>query len=186
MFDASWKSYGIAQQLNQEGIKPVYSDRWYSAFIDGLLENTVLMGKPAWNRTSQANFRHFDANGRIVDNRRRQGVYRQNDKEKWFQPNKKCLNRSSSAKIFGGLQTKLDQRRASTPKRSPRSETLWLGGLWWDEESQQNLSGNSQGKHFKVKLQGHEHKHLTFKEAEWFIGEYLKRMAIGLTRLVES
>jgi len=62
MFDASWKSCSIAWQLNQVGIKPVYSHRWYSAFIDGLLENTVLMGKPAWNRTSQAKFRHFDAN----------------------------------------------------------------------------------------------------------------------------
>lgn len=187
MFDASWKSYGIAQQLNQEGIKPVYSDRWYSAFIDGLLENTVLMGKPAWNRTSQANFRHFDANGRIVETTEdAKGVYRQNDKEKWFQPNEEVFEPFIDPELFGRLQAKLDERRASTPKRSPRSETLWLGGLWWDEESQQNLAGNSQGKHFKVKLPGHEHKHLTFKEAEWFIGEYLKRIGHRLDTFGEA
>lgn len=88
--------------------------------------------------------------------------------------------------LFGRLQTKLDERRASTPKRSPRSEKLWLGGLWWDEESQQNLAGNSQGKHFKVKLPGHEHKHLTFKAAEWFIGEYLKRIGHRLDTFGEA
>ncbi len=187
MFDAGWTTYAIAQQLNQEGIKPVYSDRWYSAFIDGLLENTVLMGRPAWNRTSQSNFRHLEAGGRIVETLEdSKGVYRQNDKEKWFQPNEEVFEPFIDPELFGRLQTKLDERRASTPKRSPRSETLWLGGLWWDEESQQNLAGNSQGKHFKVKLPGHEHKHLTFKESEWFIGEYLKRIGHRLDTFGEA
>jgi len=187
MFDAGWTTYGIAEQLNQEGIKPVYAGRWYSAFIDGLLENTVLTGKPAWNRTSQSNFRHLEAGGRIVEtNDDTKGVYRQNDKEMWFQPSGEVFEPFIDTELFDRLQSKLEERRASTPKRSPRSEKMWLGGLWWDEESRQNLSGNSQGKHFKVKLPGHEHKHLTFKEAEWFIGEYLKRIGHRLDKFGEA
>jgi len=185
MFDNGWNSYGIAQELNQDGIKPVYSDRWYSAFIDGLLENTVLIGKPAWNRTTQAHFRHFDAGGRIVETTEdAKGVWSQNDKERWFQPNEEVFKPFIDPELFDRLQKKLDERRASTPMRSPRSETLWLGGLWWDEESQQNLAGNSQGKHFKVP--GHDHKRLTFKEAEWFIGEYLKRIGHRCDTLGEA
>jgi DNA invertase Pin-like site-specific DNA recombinase len=187
MFDAGWTTYSIAQQLNKEGIKPVYSERWYSAFIDGLLDNTVLVGKPSWNRTSQSNFRHLEKDGRIVEtDDEAKGVYRQNEKEKWFQPNEEVFEPFIDPELFDRLQTKLEERRSSSPKRSPRSETLWLGGLWWDEESQQNLSGNSQGKHFKVKLSGHEHKHLTFKEAEWFIGEYLRRIGHRLDTLGEA
>ena len=187
MFDAGWKTCGIAQQLNNEGIKPVHSEHWYSAFIDGLLENTVLMGRPAWNRTSQSNFRHFEEGGRIVEtNEDKKGVLRQNDKEKWFLPNTEVFEPFIDPELFERLQMKLEQRRASTPKRSPRSEKLWLGGLWWDEETRQYLSGNSQGKHFRVKCPGHEHKHLTFKEAEWFIGEYLKRIGHRLDTFGEA
>ena len=187
MFDAGWKTYGIAQQLNKEGIKPVHSEQWYSAFIDGLLDNTVLMGRPAWNRTSQSNFRHLEEGGRIVETTEdTKGVFRQNDKEKWFLPTTEVFQPFIDPELFERLQLKLDERRALTPKRSPRSEKLWLGGLWWDEESGQNLAGNSQGKHFKVKLPGHEHKHLTFKEAEWFIGEYLKRIGQRLDALGDA
>lgn len=57
----------MADQLNKEGIKPVYSKKgWYSAFIDGLLDSTVVVGRPAWNRTTQASFRR-KVGGKIVD-----------------------------------------------------------------------------------------------------------------------
>lgn len=48
--------------------------------------------------------------------------------------------------------------------------------MWWDAETDTKLAGNSQGKHFRVKHPDHAHKRLTFKEAEWFIGEYLKQV----------
>ncbi len=48
--------------------------------------------------------------------------------------------------------------------------------MWWDADSGEKLAGNSQGKHFKVKHPDHAHKRLTFKEAEWFISEYLKQV----------
>ncbi|MFN0195353.1 MAG: hypothetical protein ACKVT0_01300, partial [Planctomycetaceae bacterium] len=78
--------------------------------------------------------------------------------------------------LFDRIQVKLEARRESTPKRSPRSERLWLGGLWWDSDTGTKLAGNSQGKHFRVKHPDHVHKRLSFKEAEWFVGEYLKRV----------
>lgn len=88
--------------------------------------------------------------------------------------------------MFDRIQTKLEERRQSTPKRSPRSEQLWLGGLWWDDESGIKLAGNSQGKHFKVKHPDHEHKRLTFKEAEWFIGQYLDAIGQRIDTLGEA
>jgi DNA invertase Pin-like site-specific DNA recombinase len=175
-FDAGWTTYRIAKQLNEEGIKPVYTDHWYSAFIDGLLENSVIVGRPAWNRTSQSTFRHIEG-GRITDTGEdRKGVYRWNDKAEWFQPTDEVFEPFIDADLFDHIQDKLEERRSSTPKRSPRSEDLWLGGLWWDEDTQTKLAGNSQGKHFRVKHPDHDHKRLTFKEAEWFIGEYLRRV----------
>lgn len=65
-YDAGWTTYAIAKQLNSEGIKPVYSSEWYSSVIDGLLDNPLLIGRPAWNRTSQSSFRHIKA-GKIVE-----------------------------------------------------------------------------------------------------------------------
>src|SRR5262249_54761298 len=85
-FDAGWTTYRIAKHLNEEGIRPVYAARWYSALIDGLLENSVIVGRPAWNRTSQSNFRHIEG-GRIIDTGEdRKGVYRWNERAEWFQP----------------------------------------------------------------------------------------------------
>jgi hypothetical protein len=63
---------------------------------------------------------------------------------------------------------------------------LWLGGLWWDEDSKTKLAGDSQSKHFRVKHPDHDHKKLTFKEAEWFIGEYLRRIGQRLDTLGEA
>lgn len=173
-FDGGWTTYRIAKQLNEEGVKPVYGDHWYSAFIDGLLENSVIVGKPAWNRTSQSTFRHIEG-GRIVDTGDdRKGVYRWNEQAEWFQPADEVFEPLIESDLFDRIQTKLDERRESTPKRSPRSEDLWLGGLWWDDETETKLAGNSQGKHFRVRHPDHDHKRLTFREAEWFIGEYLR------------
>ena len=52
-FDAGWTTYKIADQLNNEGVKPVHGDHWSSAVIDGLLENSVIIGKPTWNKRSR-------------------------------------------------------------------------------------------------------------------------------------
>lgn len=184
-FDGGWKTYQIAKQLNAEGIKPVHADHWYSAFIDGLLDNTVLVGKPAWNRTSQSTFRHLEG-GRIVEtDEDTKGVYRQHQEEEWFQPENEVFE-FIDPDLFDRIQTKLEERRQSTPKRSPRSEQLWLGGLWWDDESGIKLAGNSQGKHFKVKHPDHEHKRLTFNEAEWFIGQYLDAIGQRIDTLGEA
>jgi hypothetical protein len=182
-FDAGWTTYGIAKQLNAEGIRPVYADRWYTTFIDGLLENSVIVGRPAWNRTSQSSFRHIK-DGKIVDTGEdHKGVLRWNDPTEWFQPTDEVFDPFIDPDLFGRIQQKLDERRESTPKWSPRSEDLWLGGLWWDEDTETKLAGNSQGKHFRVKHADHDHKKLTFKEAEWFIGEYLRRVGQRLDTL---
>jgi DNA invertase Pin-like site-specific DNA recombinase len=185
-FDGGWTTYRIAQQLNAEGIRPVYSDRWYSAFIDGLLENTVLVGRPAWNRTSQSTFRHIEG-GRIVDTGEdRKGLCRQNEQEEWFQPDGDVFEPFIDPALFDRIQAKMMARREATPKRSPRSQDLWLGGLWVDEDTGLKLAGNSQGKHFRVKHPDHDLKRLTFKEAESFIGEYLRRLGQRLDTLGEA
>jgi DNA invertase Pin-like site-specific DNA recombinase len=185
-FNAGWTTYGIAKQLNEEGVKPVYADHWYSAFIDGLLENSVIVGRPAWNRTSQSTFRHIEG-GRITDTGEdRKGVYRWNDKAEWFMPTDEVFEPFIDADLFDSIQVKLEERRSATPKRSPRSEDLWLGGLWWDEDTKTKLAGNSQGKHFRVKHPDHEHKRLSFREAEWFIGEYLRRVGQRLDTVGEA
>ena len=69
MFAEGWTTYRIAQQLNTEGNKPVHGDRWYSAVIDGLVENSILIGKPTWNRTSQASFRRLTGNQIVATDR---------------------------------------------------------------------------------------------------------------------
>lgn len=185
-FDEGWTTYRIAEQLNEEGIRPVYSDLWYSSFIDGLLENTVIVGRPAWNRTSQSTFRHIEG-GRITDTSEdRKGVYRWNQQAEWFQPTDEVFEPFIDTDLFDSIQTKLEARRQATPKRSPRSEQLWLGGLWQDEESGLTLAGNSQGRHFRVKHPDHDHKKLTFKEAEWFIAEYLRQIGQRIDTLGEA
>ncbi len=185
-FDAGWTSYRIAEQLNEEGIRPVYSDRWYSSFIDGLLENTVIVGRPAWNRTSQSTFRHIEG-GRIVDTGEdKKAVYRENAPQEWMQPTEEVFEPFIDADLFDRIQVKLEARRQATPKRSPRSEQLWLGGLWEDADTGLPLAGNSQGKHFRGKHPDHDHKKLTFKEAEWFIAEYLRQVGQRIDTLGDA
>ena len=185
-FDSGWTTYRIAKQLNEEANKPVYADHWYSSFIDGLLDNSVTVGRPAWNRTSQSTFRHIEG-GRITDTGEElKGVYRLNDKAEWFMPTEEVFEPFIDAAVFERVQIKLMERRSSTPIRSPRSEDLWLGGLWYDGDTGEKLSGNSQGKHFRAKHPDHHHKRLTFKEAEWFISEYLCRLGQRLDTVGEA
>ena len=186
-FVAGWTTYRMAEQLNREGVKPVYSRKgWYSAFIDGLLDNTVIVGKPAWNRTTQANFRRM-IGGKIVDaGDDDKGLFKQNEQGEWFQPTGEIFEPFIDADLFGRIQAKLQERYEATPKRSPRSNELWLGGLWYDAGSGEKMAGNSQGKHFRVNHHEHIHKRLSFKEAEWFIGEYLHRVGQRIDTLGEA
>jgi hypothetical protein len=185
-FDAGWTTYRIAEQLNKEGIKPVHGDRWYSAVIDGLLENSVIVGRPTWNKTSQSNFRHVEGGKIVATEDEKKSVFRKHDRQDWFQPFDQVFEPFIDPALFDRIQAKLEGRRQSTPKRSPRSDELWLGGLWWDAESGEKLAGNSQGKHFRVKHPDHDYKRLTFKEAEWFIAEYLKQVGQRVETLGEA
>jgi DNA invertase Pin-like site-specific DNA recombinase len=184
-FDAGWTTYRIAQQLNDEGNKPVHADHWYTAFIDGLLENTVLIGKPTWNRTSQSTFRQVQGNRIVEPAEEMRAVYRHNDRTDWFQPAEEVYDQIIPQELFDRIQAKLEARKQAGPRRSPRSEELWFGGLWYCGETDLKLAGNNQGKHFKVKHPDHHDKRLTFKEAECFIGEYLRRIGQRLDTLGE-
>ncbi len=175
-FDSGWTTYRIADQLNDEGVRPVHSDRWYSSLIDGLLENSVVIGKPSWNKTSQSNFRHLEG-GKIVETSDdKKATYRQNDRQEWFQPFDEVFEPIIEPALFDRIQAKLEARRNSTSKRSPRSEQLWLGGLWWDADSGTKLAGNAQGKNFRVNHPDYRSRKLPFREAEAFIAEYLNRV----------
>jgi len=178
--------YAIADRLNEEGIRPVYSDHWYAKFIDGLLENTVLIGKPAWNKKSRSRFRHIE-NGRIVPtDEEMKEMLRVNCKEDWYQGDEPIFDPVIPTELFDTLQQKLQLRRRSSPKRSPKSETLWLGGLFVCAETNRKLAGNSQGKHFRVNHPEHKDKKLYFAEAEYFVSEYLQRVGKRLDAMTEQ
>lgn len=185
-FDAGWTTYRIAKQLNAEGIKPVHSDQWYSAFIDGLLDNTVVIGKPAWNRTSQSVFRHIEGEKIVETSDDMKEVFRQNDLENWFQPDDEVFEPIIPVEMFSRIQEKLEIRKQSTGQRSPRSEEMWFSGLWECEETELKLAGNSQAKCLRVNRPGHTHKKLSFKEAETFLFEYLDRIGQRLDTLGEA
>lgn len=185
-FDGGWTSYRIANQLNAEGIKPVYSSEWYSAFIDGLLDNPLIIGRPAWNRTSQSNFRHLQG-GKIVETGDGlNDTWRQNEAGEWCQPGEEIFDPIISIDMFESIQEKLKVRKESTGERSPRSEELWFSGLWECEETGLKLAGNSQGKCLRVNRPGHTRKKLSFRQAEWFISEYLDRIGQRLNTLGEA
>ena len=181
-----WTTYKIAQQLNSEGIKPVYSDRWYPTLIDGLLQNSVIIGKPAWNRSSQSHFRHIEADKIIETDDADKGQFRLNEKTEWVMPTSKIFDPCIENELFDRIQKRMEQRHLVSPQRSPRNENLWLGGLWIDAETKLKFSGNSQGKHFRLNHPDHFLKRLSFQEAEWFIGEYLRRVGHRLESLGES
>ena len=88
--------------------------------------------------------------------------------------------------MFENIQSKLAERKAATPKRSPRNKELWFTGLWECEESGLKLSANSQAKSLRVKHPDHHDKKLPFKQAEFFISEYLTRIGKRLEALGES
>jgi len=186
MFDAGWTTYSIAKQLNDEGIRPVYADYWYSTMIDGLLGNALLVGRPAWNRTSQSSFRHIEGGKVVETNEELKSKCRTNRPEEWYQPDEGIFEPVIPVAMFDRIQQRLEERRATTPKRSPRSEQLWFGGLWECEETGLKLTGNSQGKHFRVKHPDHHDKKLSFKQAEWFISEYLTRIGERLETLGQA
>ena len=185
-FDDGWTSYRIANQLNAEGIRPVHSDRWYSTLIDGLLENSVMIGKPSWNKTSQSTFRHVEGGKIVPTDEDRKASYRQHAEQEWFKPFDQVFEPFIEPKLFDSVQTMMQARRDASPKRSPRSDQLWLGGLWWDADSDTKLAGNSQGKEFRVKHPDHARKRLSFREAEWFIAEYLKQVGQRIETLGEA
>lgn len=186
MFSEGWKTNAIADRLNEEGIRPVYSDHWYAKFIDGLLENTVLIGKPAWNKKSRSRFRHIEK-GRIVPTEEEmKEKLRVNSKEDWYQGDEPIFDPVIPTEMFDTLQQKLEKRRRTSPKRSPKSETLWLGGLFVCAETNRKLAGNSQGKHFRVNHPEHKDKKLYFAEAEYFVFEYLQRVGKRLDAMTEQ
>lgn len=113
-------------------------------------------------------------------------VYQQNEQGEWFQPTGDVFEPFIDAELFDSIQVKLQERHDATPKRSPRSDELWLGGLWYDADSGDNLADNTQGKYFRVNHHEHNHKRLTFKEAEWFIGDYLRRVGQRLDTFGEA
>lgn len=185
-YDGGWTTYAIAKQLNAEGIKPVYSSEWYSSVIDGLLGNPLLIGRPAWNRTSQSSFRHIKA-GKIVETDDDvKHTWRPNESSEWFQPGDEIFEPIIPIEMFASIQDKLEVRKQSTGQRSPRSQEMWFSGLWECEETELKLAGNSQGKCLRVNRPGHTHKKLSFKEAEWFLSEYLDRIDQRLDTLGEA
>jgi DNA invertase Pin-like site-specific DNA recombinase len=186
MFDAGWTTHAIAQQLNGERIKPVYSDHWYAKLIDGLLENTVLMGRPSWNRKSRSNFRHLQGNQFVETEEEMREKVRLNDRADWYQPDAEICEPIIPSELFDSIQQKLRTRRESSPLRSPKSEELWFGGLWVCAETGKKLAGNVQGKHFRVNHPDHKEKRLFFSEAEHFIGEYLTRIGKRIDSLGEA
>ena len=112
MFAEGWTTYSIAQQLNTEGNKPVHGDCWYSAVIDGLLENSILIGMPTWNRTSQASFRRWEGNQIVAADQDTTGEWQQQHSDSWVQSDEELfdpiipLELSSGFRKTGSPQTR--------------------------------------------------------------------------------
>jgi DNA invertase Pin-like site-specific DNA recombinase len=174
MFADGWTTCGIATQLNDEGNKPVHGDHWYSAVIDGLLENTVLIGKPTWNRTSQASFRRLAEDKIVPTEEDSKGVWQSQQPENWVQPDEEVFDPLVPPELFERVQARLEARKHATPKRSPRNQELWIAGLWVCGTTGQKLAGDASMKCFRVNHPAHQEKKLTFKEAERFIGQWLE------------
>ncbi len=174
MFAEGWTTYKIAQQLNTEGNKPVHGDRWYSAVIDGLLENSILIGKPTWNRTSQASFRRWEGNQIVAADQDTTGEWQQQNSDSWVQSDEELFDPIIPVELFERVQEKLEARKHATAKRSPRNEELWHGGLWFCGTTGKKLAGNFSMKCLRVNRPDQYEKKLTFKQAEWFISRWLE------------
>jgi DNA invertase Pin-like site-specific DNA recombinase len=174
MFAEGWTTYRIATQLNAEGNKPVHSSRWYSAVIDGLLENTVLIGKPTWNRTTQSSFRQWKGNRIVATEEDRKGEWRPQERESWVQPDEAISEPIIPPELFERVQALLEARRSRKVRRAPRNGQLWFGGLWVCGATGTKMAGDANQKCFRVKHPDHQEKKLTFNQAERFIGEYLE------------
>jgi len=175
MFAEGWTTYRIAQQLDNEGNKPVHGDHWYSAVIDGLLENTVLIGKPTWNRTSQASFRRLAEDKIVPTEEDSKGEWQSQQPDNWVQPDEEVFDPLVPPELFGRVQARLEARKQAMPKRSPRNEELWYGGgLFVCGTTKQKLAGNASLKCLRVNHSQHHEKRLSFKQAEWFIQQWLE------------
>ncbi len=174
LFAGGWTTYRIAIQLHNEGSRPVHYDHWYSPLIDGLLANPLLIGMPTWNRTSQSGFKHL-ADGKIVATDKDQRFkWREQRGEDLVHPPKPIFDPIIPLELWDKIQAMLEARKQAAPKRSPRNEELWFGGLFVCGTTKQMLAGNASMKCLRVNHPDHQEKKLTFKQAEWFIEQWLE------------
>jgi hypothetical protein len=174
LFADGCTSHRIAQQFNKEGSHPVHSDHWYSPLIDGLLANPLLIGMPAWNRTSQSGFKHIEDGKIVATDKEQRWKWREQKTEDIVRPEKPIFEPIISIELWEKIQAMLEARKQAAPKRSPRNAELWFGGLFVCGTTKQKLAGNASMKCLRVNHLDHQEKKLTFKQAEWFIGQWLE------------
>jgi DNA invertase Pin-like site-specific DNA recombinase len=173
-FADGWTTHRIANQLNSDGIRPVYSDYWYPPLIDGLLSNPLLIGMPSWNRTSQSGFKHLTGGKIVATDKDQRWKWREQKAEDVVRPENPIFEPIIPIELWEKIQGMLEARKQSTPKRSPRNEQLWFGGLFVCGTTKQKLAGNATLKYLRVNHPQHHGKRLTFKQAEWFITKWLE------------
>ena len=174
LFAGGWTTYRIPNQLNSEGSRPVHCDHWYSPLIDGLLANPLLIGMPTWNRTSQSGFKHLTAGKIVATDKEQRWKWREQKAEDLVRPDKPIFEPIIPIELWEIIQGILEARKQATPKRSPRNEQLWFGGLFVCGTTKQKLAGNGTLKYLRVNHPQHHEKRLTFKQAEWFIAKWLE------------
>jgi DNA invertase Pin-like site-specific DNA recombinase len=186
MFADGWTTHRIAQQLNSEESRPVHCDYWYAPFIDGLLENPLLIGMPTWNRTSQSGFKHIEGGKIVATDKDLRWKWREQDQQDLVRPDKPIFDPLIPIEMWEKIQARMEARSHASPKRSPRNEELWFGGLWVCGTTGQKLAGDANQKCFRVKHPAHQEKKLTFKEAERFIGQWLEIVGKRIELLGEA
>ena len=174
LFAGGWTTCRIANQLNKEGVRPVHGDDWCSPVIDGLLANPLLIGMPTWNRTSQSGFKHLSAGKVVATDKDQRWKWREHKAEDLVRPDKPIFEPIIPIELWEKIQAMLDARKQAAPKRSPRNEELWFGGLFVCGTTKKKLAGNASMKCLRVNHPDHHGKRLTFKQAEWFIGKWLE------------
>ena len=174
LFADGWTTHRIANQFNSEGSRPVHCDEWYSVLVDGLLANPLLIGMPTWNRTSQSGFKHLAGGKVIATDKNQRWKWREQKAEDLVRPEKPIFEPIIPIELWENIQAMLDARKQATPKRSPRNEELWFGGLFVCGTTKQKLAGNASLKYLRVNHPQHHEKKLTFKQAERFIEQWLE------------